>query len=105
MGKFLGLLYTDLTFTLISARLFVVLLDSAGLSLVNCEYLLFSGVNFETSGLVYITLILKGHFSDIFVRHIFDVGTLFATNYKSIMSVCMLGYKHNEVRQKYDTYH
>ena len=84
---------------------FVASLDLARISLVTCEFLLFSWVSFETSGLVYTTLILIGHFSDIFGRHIFDVGTLFATNYKSIMSVCMLGYKHNEVRQKYDTYH
>ena len=36
-----------------SVSLFVALPDSAGLSLVTCEFLLFSGVNFETSGLVY----------------------------------------------------
>ena len=35
-----------------SISLFVASLDSAGLSLVDCEFLLFSGVNFETSGLV-----------------------------------------------------
>ena len=36
-----------------SVSLFVASLDSAGLSLVTCEFLLFSGVNFETSGLVF----------------------------------------------------
>ena len=28
-------------------------LDSAGLSLATCEFLVFTGVNFETSGLVF----------------------------------------------------
>ena len=31
-------------------------LDSAGLSLVTCEFLVFSGVNFETSGLVFLLM-------------------------------------------------
>ena len=40
-----------------SVSLVVVALDSAGLSLVTCEFLLFSWVNFETSGLVlYVSL-------------------------------------------------
>ena len=52
LETFIGFLYTGLKFSLMSVSLFVASLDSAGLSLVTCEFLLFSGVNFATSGLV-----------------------------------------------------
>ena len=56
LDTFLGFLYTGLKLLhsfCISISLFVASRDSAGLSLVDCEFLLFSGVNFETSGLVF----------------------------------------------------
>ena len=57
MDKFFGFLFTGLKLLhsfCLPVSLFVASLDSAGLSLVTCEFLLISGVNFETSGLVFI---------------------------------------------------
>ena len=51
-----------------SISLFVASLDSAGLSLIDCEFLLFSGVNFETSGLVLSLFSIKLHYVVVEVK-------------------------------------
>ena len=60
-NSFYEFLYTDLKLLhsfCLSVSLFVTSLDSDGPSLASGEFLLVSGVNFETSGLVSFSLIL-----------------------------------------------
>ena len=78
-----------------SVSLFFASLYSAKLSLVTCEFLFFSGVNFETSGLVIQHVqvkILKNTFSS---RNVFPLAMKSAKKIQTIVrfSVAMLDHK------------